>query len=54
MKKIDLKNCGVVEMSNTEMKKTSGGFVWLLFVAAAAFLVGDIAQDGKVHGAIYF
>lgn len=54
MKKFDLENCGVVEMSSTEMKETSGGLVWLIFVAAAAFLVGDIAQDGKVDGAIYF
>ena len=52
MKNLDLKSCGVVEMSNTEMKRT-GGFAWLIIVAAIAFLAGDLAQDGKVDGAIY-
>lgn len=53
MKNLDLKSCGVVEMSNTEMKRTAGGFAWLIIVAAIAFLAGDLAQDGKVDGAIY-
>lgn len=40
-------------MSNTEMKKTSGGFVWLIVTAALACIGVDYAQDGEVNGTIY-